>query len=239
MEQLLHTFQGAIEGMTWEQISSTLMEVIADCSPPPTPPCPLEPAQLDSYNLRPLTMEQLVNTFQGAIEGMTWEEISCTLMEVIADCSPPPTPTPPCALEPAQLDSYNQMSTTAANTLHSGINLSLKNLYPIRTIMVVYEILPAPRVTAPAPKPSKAKPSFCRRRKRHEKEDHIKKPPNAFMMFLKENRQSVAAGMNVKRSTEVNTILGQIWRSMTMDEQNKYYIMADEELRRRRSSSST
>ncbi|XP_061906794.1 transcription factor 7-like isoform X2 [Entelurus aequoreus] len=232
MEQLLHTFQGAIEGMTWEQISSTLMEVIADCSPPPTPPCPPELAQLDSYNLRPLTMEQLVDTFQGAIEGMTWEEISSTLKKVIEDCSPPPTP--PCPLEPAQLDSYNLMSTTAANTLHPGINLSLKNLHPIRTIMVVYEILPAPRVTAPAPKPSKAK-----RRKRHEKEDHIKKPPNAFMMFLKENRQSVAAGMNVKRSTEVNTILGQIWRSMTMDEQNKYYKMADEELRRRRSSSST
>nr|XP_061842434.1 transcription factor 7-like 1-C [Nerophis lumbriciformis] len=92
---------------------------------------------------------------------------------------------------------------------------------------VVYEILPARQVTAPAPKPSKAK-----RRKRHEKEDHMKKPPNAFMMFLKENRRSVAAGMNIKTSTEVNTILGQIWRSMTMDEQNKYYNIADEELRR-------
>ncbi|XP_061906806.1 uncharacterized protein LOC133652263 isoform X3 [Entelurus aequoreus] len=50
-----------------------------------------------------------------------------------------------------------QMSTTAANTLHPGINLLLENLHPIRTIKVVYEILPGPQVTAPAPKPSKAK----------------------------------------------------------------------------------
>lgn len=55
---------------------------------------------------------------------------------------------------------------------------------------------------------------FCGRRKRkyEEQQDedkpYIKKPPNAFMLFLKEQRSAVSAEIGVRESAVVNAELG-------------------------------
>jgi hypothetical protein len=66
----------------------------------------------------------------------------------------------------------------------------------------------------------------------HKKEEsHIKKPLNAFMWFMKENRQKVlnVDGNASKQSAELNTILGKMWHDLPKDEQQKYYEKAKEE----------
>uniref|UniRef100_A0AC34GHT7 HMG box domain-containing protein n=1 Tax=Panagrolaimus sp. ES5 TaxID=591445 RepID=A0AC34GHT7_9BILA len=71
-----------------------------------------------------------------------------------------------------------------------------------------------------------------RKKINHKKEEsHIKKPLNAFMWFMKENRQKVlnVDGNASKQSAELNTILGKMWHDLPKDEQQKYYEKAKEE----------
>ncbi|KAG8010422.1 Transcription factor 7-like 1-A [Nibea albiflora] len=66
-----------------------------------------------------------------------------------------------------------------------------------------------------------------------EKEDakkpHIKKPLNAFMLYMREERPKVVAQCKVKESATINQILGQRWHSLTKEEQAKYYELARKE----------
>lgn len=52
-----------------------------------------------------------------------------------------------------------------------------------------------------------------RKRKRkdqeHDDQPYIKKPLNAFMLFMKEQRPNVVADLNITDSATVNTIMGQ------------------------------
>lgn len=63
------------------------------------------------------------------------------------------------------------------------------------------------------------------------KEDHIKKPLNAFMWFMKENRPKMINenGFKEKQSAELNKELGKRWHALTKDEQQKYFKMAKDE----------
>lgn len=53
------------------------------------------------------------------------------------------------------------------------------------------------------------------RRKRKPEDQHdeaqpyVKKPPNAFMVFMKEQRPNVVADLSISDSVSVNTMLGQ------------------------------
>ncbi|XP_065821454.1 transcription factor 7-like 1-B isoform X3 [Labrus bergylta] len=62
-----------------------------------------------------------------------------------------------------------------------------------------------------------------------EKKPHIKKPLNAFMLYMREERPRVVAQCKVKESATINQILGQRWHSLTKEEQAKYYEMARKE----------
>ncbi|XP_074547293.1 transcription factor 7-like 1-B [Halichoeres trimaculatus] len=62
-----------------------------------------------------------------------------------------------------------------------------------------------------------------------EKKPHIKKPLNAFMLYMREERPKVVAQCKVKESATINQILGQRWHSLTKEEQAKYYEMARKE----------
>ncbi|XP_037121431.1 transcription factor 7-like 1 [Syngnathus acus] len=92
---------------------------------------------------------------------------------------------------------------------------------------VVYHIAGPPVFTAP--------PITCTKRKRRRRrvrdadQPYVKKPPNAFMCFLKEQRQHVKAQMNLKDSASVNTVLGHMWKLLTDEGQAKYYKIADAE----------
>ncbi|XP_077399070.1 transcription factor 7-like 1-A isoform X3 [Vanacampus margaritifer] len=58
---------------------------------------------------------------------------------------------------------------------------------------------------------------------------HIKKPLNAFMLFMRDERPKVVAQCQVKESATINQILGQRWHSLSKDEQAKYYELARKE----------
>uniref|UniRef100_A0A7E4VKP7 dTCF n=1 Tax=Panagrellus redivivus TaxID=6233 RepID=A0A7E4VKP7_PANRE len=66
---------------------------------------------------------------------------------------------------------------------------------------------------------------------RESKKERIKKPLNAFMWFMKDNRQKVLSedGNSSKQSAELNTILGKMWHDLPKEEQQRYYEKAKEE----------
>ncbi|XP_051929158.1 transcription factor 7-like 1 isoform X2 [Hippocampus zosterae] len=52
---------------------------------------------------------------------------------------------------------------------------------------------------------------------------YIKKPLNAFMLFMKEQRPVVKAQFLHENSAAVNKIMGQMWKSLSLEQQQKYY----------------
>ncbi|KAA3673910.1 uncharacterized protein DEA37_0010194 [Paragonimus westermani] len=60
----------------------------------------------------------------------------------------------------------------------------------------------------------------------YDKHVHIKKPLNAFMLFMKEKRTQVMTECTLKESAAINQILGRKWHALTREEQAKYYEMA-------------
>ncbi|GMT28109.1 hypothetical protein PFISCL1PPCAC_19406 [Pristionchus fissidentatus] len=63
------------------------------------------------------------------------------------------------------------------------------------------------------------------------KEEHIKKPMNAFMWYMKENRPKIMEEeeWKDKQSAELNKELGFRWQKLGKEEQKKYYEMANED----------
>ncbi|XP_016402386.1 transcription factor 7-like, partial [Sinocyclocheilus rhinocerous] len=57
----------------------------------------------------------------------------------------------------------------------------------------------------------------------------IKKPLNAFMLYMKEMRAKVIAECTLKESAAINQILGRRWHALTREEQAKYYDLARKE----------
>merc|ERR1712038_1472062 len=65
--------------------------------------------------------------------------------------------------------------------------------------------------------------------KKGKKKPHIKKPLNAFMLYMKEMRPTVVAECTLKESAAINQILGRRWHALTREEQAKYYEQARKE----------
>lgn len=61
------------------------------------------------------------------------------------------------------------------------------------------------------------------------KRPHIKKPLNAFMLFMKEMRAQVVSECTLKESAAINQILGRKWHALSREDQAKYYEMARKE----------
>ncbi|XP_061682225.1 transcription factor 7-like 1 isoform X2 [Syngnathoides biaculeatus] len=56
----------------------------------------------------------------------------------------------------------------------------------------------------------------------------IRKPPNAFTLFMKEQRPVVMASAEGEDSATINTLLGQMWESLSLAEQLEYYIKSEQ-----------
>ncbi|KAI5094670.1 transcription factor 7-like 1-B, partial [Silurus meridionalis] len=80
------------------------------------------------------------------------------------------------------------------------------------------ELSPASHTKSPGPA-----------KKEEEKKPHIKKPLNAFMLYMKEMRAKVVAECTLKESAAINQILGRRWHSLSREEQAKYYELARKE----------
>ncbi|KAL3198522.1 hypothetical protein MRX96_014338 [Rhipicephalus microplus] len=68
-----------------------------------------------------------------------------------------------------------------------------------------------------------------REKKPQKPTNHVKKPLNAFMLYMKEMRAKVVAECTLKESAAINQILGRRWHSLSREEQSKYYEMARKE----------
>uniref|UniRef100_A0A8C1U9G6 Transcription factor 7 like 1b n=1 Tax=Cyprinus carpio TaxID=7962 RepID=A0A8C1U9G6_CYPCA len=80
------------------------------------------------------------------------------------------------------------------------------------------ELSPAANTKSPVPT-----------KKEEDKKPHIKKPLNAFMLYMKEMRAKVVAECTLKESAAINQILGRRWHSLSREEQAKYYELARKE----------
>uniref|UniRef100_A0A8C5ALB6 Transcription factor 7 like 1b n=1 Tax=Gadus morhua TaxID=8049 RepID=A0A8C5ALB6_GADMO len=96
--------------------------------------------------------------------------------------------------------------------------------------------IPHPAIVSPAIKQEPLKPRVFGRRKspgppkkEEDKKPHIKKPLNAFMLYMKEMRAKVVAECTLKESAAINQILGRRWHSLSREEQAKYYELARKE----------
>lgn len=74
-----------------------------------------------------------------------------------------------------------------------------------------------------------AKPHMEPKREKEPKKHVIKKPLNAFMLYMKEMRAKVIAECTLKESAAINQILGRRWHALTREEQAKYYELARKE----------
>ncbi|KAI9527258.1 hypothetical protein NQZ68_032840 [Dissostichus eleginoides] len=57
----------------------------------------------------------------------------------------------------------------------------------------------------------------------------VKKPLNAFMLFMKETRHKVLQEGRERESAAINRILGRRWHALSRSEQSKYYDLAQKE----------
>uniref|UniRef100_A0A3Q2CZ85 Transcription factor 7 n=1 Tax=Cyprinodon variegatus TaxID=28743 RepID=A0A3Q2CZ85_CYPVA len=73
------------------------------------------------------------------------------------------------------------------------------------------------------------KPQMEVKREKEPKKPVIKKPLNAFMLYMKEMRAKVIAECTLKESAAINQILGRRWHALTREEQAKYYELARKE----------
>ncbi|XP_038586866.1 transcription factor 7-like 2, partial [Micropterus salmoides] len=58
---------------------------------------------------------------------------------------------------------------------------------------------------------------------------HVKKPLNAFMLYMKEMRHKVLQEGRERESAAINRILGHRWHALSHSEQSKYYKLAEQE----------
>ncbi|KAA8586656.1 hypothetical protein FQN60_000492 [Etheostoma spectabile] len=86
--------------------------------------------------------------------------------------------------------------------------------------------LPATLFLFPSPL---RKPHMEAKREKEPKKPVIKKPLNAFMLYMKEMRAKVIAECTLKESAAINQILGRRWHALTREEQAKYYELARKE----------
>ncbi|XP_061207817.1 transcription factor 7-like 1 isoform X2 [Neopsephotus bourkii] len=98
--------------------------------------------------------------------------------------------------------------------------------------------IPHPTIVSPIVKQEPSQPSVSPGgntkspvtvKKEEEKKPHIKKPLNAFMLYMKEMRAKVVAECTLKESAAINQILGRRWHSLSREEQAKYYELARKE----------
>ncbi|XP_029699640.1 transcription factor 7-like 1 [Takifugu rubripes] len=77
---------------------------------------------------------------------------------------------------------------------------------------------PSSTATAPRGKRSRKKEAIP-----GEPNVYVKKPPNAFMIFLKEQRRLVAPELKASGSKATTAYLGTMWKSLPSSEKEKYY----------------
>ncbi|XP_024143538.1 transcription factor 7 [Oryzias melastigma] len=103
---------------------------------------------------------------------------------------------------------------------HCAAASSLHPLVPL--LLYSDRLLPPPSQPISASQPAFGSQSnSCRQ--------PVKKPLNAFMLYMKEMRQKVQQEGGQRESAAINRILGRRWHTLPRSEQSKYYELAQKE----------
>ncbi|CAH2274990.1 transcription factor 7-like 1 [Pelobates cultripes] len=133
-------------------------------------------------------------------------------------------PRPP---HPSELSPYYPLSPGAMGQIHHPLGwLMPQQGQPMYSIPPGGFRHPYPALAMNA---SMSRKSNVVIKKEEEKKPHIKKPLNAFMLYMKEMRAKVVAECTLKESAAINQILGRRWHSLSREEQAKYYELARKE----------
>ncbi|XP_069388913.1 protein capicua homolog [Paralichthys olivaceus] len=153
---------------------------------------------------------------------------------------PAPGLAPPMYQPPTILPNY--MFPQAAPFIHSQVNNGPVVSHPqglgmnpapvgFKNGVMVYgaPTFTAPPVASDVPvvKAQASKKKRCYTKSHDESKPYIKKPPNAFMLFRMELRPNVVAELQTSECATVNKVIGQRWKSLSKEEQTKYYERAD------------
>ncbi|KAK2820395.1 hypothetical protein Q5P01_023354 [Channa striata] len=247
-------FDRVIKQMEWGEVLDTLQDVIGDAlgvTPEPvptTPPPPALPAELE-HDIR----FEAVGEVHEVHVGCSSHHLG--IAPHISD-APNVMHTDPLYCQQAGVHSQEQHalyesavydhpgSTTAAyypaapphtyndTPLITVIENTAQNLVPLRLANgeVVYAYTLHSNSAVPLVPSSILKKRKRKYNKPHDEDQpYIKKPLNAFMLFLKEQRQNVVAEIKIRDNATVNCILGQRWALLSQDEKAKYYEQAEKE----------
>ncbi|XP_023808914.2 transcription factor 7-like 1-A isoform X1 [Oryzias latipes] len=167
---------------------------------------------------------ELFTDIRRIIEGMEWEEVVSMLMEVIeAELSQAPPAEPP-APQLSLGGSQNLPNASWFHPLPPGSMQGQEANAPHLIIYPMYVVHPPSTVQQvhqpPAPLSCCSSPS---------NQEYVKKPPNAFMLYLKEQRAKVKAELNITNSSALNKVLGDRWTSLSPDNKEKYFQEAHQE----------
>ncbi|KAM6970283.1 transcription factor 7 [Aplochiton taeniatus] len=141
--------------------------------------------------------------------------------------SPPVYPLPSCGFR--QPYSTNLPATSSYSRFSHSLMLGPPGMHPTG--------IPHPAIVPhtgkqehdPYDRSMYAKPHAEPKREKEPKKPVIKKPLNAFMLYMKEMRAKVIAECTLKESAAINQILGRRWHALTREEQAKYYELARKE----------
>ncbi|XP_056146454.1 transcription factor 7-like 1-B [Lampris incognitus] len=127
-------------------------------------------------------------------------------------------------------------SHPAALTVNASMSSLLSSSFSPHLVPASRSSIPHPAIVSTAikqePRDSSQHGNTVPRAQKEEAEEkkpHIKKPLNAFMLYMKEQRANVVSECTLKESAAINQILGRRWHSLSAEEQAKYYELARQE----------
>ncbi|XP_010842928.1 PREDICTED: transcription factor 7 [Bison bison bison] len=169
--------------------------------------------------------------------------------------SPHPTPAPADIsqkqgvhrpLQTPDLSGFYSLTSGSMGQLPHTVSWPSPPLYPLSPSCGYRQHFPAPTAAPGAPYPrglcvsidldrllsvhlSLRKAQADSKAEKEAKKPTIKKPLNAFMLYMKEMRAKVIAECTLKESAAINQILGRRWHALSREEQAKYYELARKE----------
>uniref|UniRef100_A0A8C7ZKU4 Transcription factor 7 like 2 n=1 Tax=Oryzias sinensis TaxID=183150 RepID=A0A8C7ZKU4_9TELE len=120
-----------------------------------------------------------------------------------------------------------------ALTVNASMSSLLSSRFPPHMVPPHHSLhttgIPHPAIVTPNVKQESSHSDISSLNSSKQSDVHIKKPLNAFMLYMKEMRAKVVAECTLKESAAINQILGRRWHALSREEQAKYYELARKE----------
>ncbi|XP_008305874.1 transcription factor 7-like [Cynoglossus semilaevis] len=134
-----------------------------------------------------------------------------------------------CSVDPIQMTVLKPIAPRPIADSETQVNLQSLSLVMSAGIPFQnpYHLPPGSVLTVYTPRPENV-PKNRRNRQADDGRPYIKKPPNAFLLFMKDQRPTVVADLKITDNALVNVELGQRWNSLLQSEKDKYIQEAEQ-----------